>query len=285
MNEFITTLKAEMYVSLHGIGARIILFVPALIVLCQYLVVQLSAAGQQVQSTLLGGADFESLSANNAYGYFVDGLVTGLTVLSFFLVAMAAYSFSAERDSGTVRHLLVRRSRRSNILLAKLVNLHLLALLSLLVLLFIAWSFSALFWDYTAIVEDGFELISETEMREEILLGLRLAVLPLPAAIACGLFISVCAHSATQAVTTALGITVALDIFKSLLGNGAYYVYATFQPSLIDQSYLNDVSRLVRGYSDVLIDERFVQFNTWIPWPTLLILVILALIIVQRRSL
>ncbi|MEQ8952497.1 MAG: ABC transporter permease subunit, partial [Gammaproteobacteria bacterium] len=241
MSEFLATLRAELFVSLRSSGSRIIVLAPALIVLCQYGLVQLSSAGQQVQASLLGASEFENLSANNAYGYFVDGLVTGLTVLSFFLVALAAYSFSAERDSGTLRHLPVRRSRRSNIVLAKLLNLHLLALLSLLLLLFISYSFSALLWDFGAIVEDGFELISEAEMRQEILLGLRLAIVPLPAAIACGLLISVCAQTSTQAVTTALGVAVALDIFKSLLGNGAYYVYATFQPSLIDQSYLNDV--------------------------------------------
>ena len=140
-------------------------------------------------------------------------------------------------------------------------------------------------WEFGPIVEDGFELISEAEIREEIGLGLQLAIVPIPAAIAFGLLISVSAQSTTQAITTALGITLAIDIFKSTLGDFSFYLYATFQPSLLDQSYLQDVSRIVRGFSDVLVDERMQQLNMWVPWPTLLIFLCLALVVVQRRKL
>ena len=131
----------------------------------------------------------------------------------------------------------------------------------------------------------GKKLISESEIREEIALGIQLALLPLPAAIAFGLLISVSAQSATQAVSTALGITLAIDIFKGLLGDLALYLYASFQPSLIDQSYLQSVSRIVRGYSDVLIDDRVLQLNMWVPFPALLIFFAASLWIVQRRKL
>ena len=140
-------------------------------------------------------------------------------------------------------------------------------------------------WEFGPIVEDCCELISEAEIREEIGLGLQLAIVPIPAAIAFGLLISVSAQSTTQAITTALGITLAIDIFKSTLGDFSFYLYATFQPSLLDQSYLQDVSRIVRGFSDVLVDERMQQLNMWVPWPTLLIFLCLALVVVQRRKL
>ena len=129
------------------------------------------------------------------------------------------------------------------------------------------------------------ELISEAEIWSEIELGLRLALLPLPAAIGFGVLISALTQSATQALSTAIGLTLAIDVFKSTLGDLAYYHYANFQPSLLDQSYLKDVSRLVRGYSDVLVDERFLDFNLWVPLPTAAIFVILTLIAVQRIKL
>ena len=108
---------------------------------------------------------------------------------------------------------------------------------------------------------------------------------PLPAALAFGMMISVLAQSATQAVTSALGVTLALDVFKGVLGDKAYYLYASFQPSLIDRSYLQDVSRLVRGYSDVLIDPRMLQLNEWVPWPQMLLFIIVALLFVRRKAL
>ena len=284
MNGLLVAIKSEIFVALRTFASKLIVTAPALVAATQLILVKLTEAGQQTRDSILGGSSFEQSVANNAYGFFVDGLTTGLTMLGLLLVAQGAYSFSYDRDVGSIRHLLIRRVSRSSVLTAKLIHLHLLALLSVLLLLTTSYLLSGMLWEYGAIVEDGFELISEQEIREEIGLGLRLALVPLPAAIAFGLLISVSTQSATQAVTTALGITLAVDIFKGLLGDMANYLYASFQPSLIDQSYLQSVSRIVRGYSDVLIDDSVLQLNMWVPFPALALFFAAALWIVQRRK-
>ena len=285
MNGLLIAIKSETFIALRTFASKLIVAAPALVAAAQLLLVRLTEAGQQARDSLLGGSNFEADVANNAYGFFVDSLSIGLTMLGLLLVAQAAYSFSYERDIGSIRHILIRRVSRRSLLSAKLIHLHVLALLSVLLLLFSSYLLSGMLWEYSAIVEDGFELISESEIREEIALGIQLALLPLPAAIAFGLLISVSAQSATQAVSTALGITLAIDIFKGLLGDLALYLYASFQPSLIDQSYLQSVSRIVRGYSDVLIDDRVLQLNMWVPFPALLVFFAASLWIVQRRKL
>ena len=285
MNGLLVAIKSEIFVALRTFASKLIVTAPALVAATQLMLVKLTEAGQQTRDSILGGSSFEQLVANNAYGFFVDGLTTGLTMLGLLLVAQGAYSFSYDRDVGSIRHLLIRRVSRSSVLTAKLIHLHLLALLSVLLLLTTSYLLSGMLWEYGAIVEDGFELISEQEIREEIGLGLRLALVPLPAAIALGLLVSVSTQSATQAVTTALGITLAIDIFKGLLGDMANYLYASFQPSLIDQSYLQSVSRIVRGYSDVLIDDSVLQLNMWVPFPALVLFFAAGLWIVQRRKL
>ena len=284
MNGLLVAIKSEIFVALRTFANKLIVAAPSLVAAAQLLLVKLTDAGQQARDSLLGGSGFEQSVANNAYGFFVDGLTTGLTMLGLLLVAQGAYSFSYDRDIGSIRHLLIRRVSRSSMLTAKLIHLHLLALLSVLLLLSTSYLLSGILWEFSAIVEDGFELISEQEIREEIWLGLRLALVPLPAAIAFGLLISVSTQSATQGVTTALGITLAIDIFKGLLGDMANYLYASFQPSLIDQSYLQSVSRIVRGYSDVLIEDSVLQLNMWVPFPALLLFFAAALWIVQRRK-
>jgi ABC-type transport system involved in multi-copper enzyme maturation permease subunit len=285
MNGLLVAIKSEIFVALRTFASKLIVTAPALVAATQLILVKLTEAGQQTRDSILGGSSFEQSVANNAYGFFVDGLTTGLTMLGLLLVAQGAYSFSYDRDVGSIRHLLIRRVSRSSVLTAKLIHLHLLALLSVLLLLTTSYLLSGMLWEYGAIVEDGFELISEQEIREEIGLGLRLALVPLPAAIALGLLVSVSTQSATQAVTTALGITLAIDIFKGLLGDIANYLYASFQPSLIDQSYLQSVSRIVRGYSDVLIDDSVLQLNMWVPFPALVLFFAAGLWIVQRRKL
>lgn len=287
MNGFVVALKAELYVALRSNTTRLLLFLPAVIVVIRAILVRVSETTQQARQALLGQNDFGDTSAisTNAWGQFVDGFSTGLTLLSLILVAYAAWSFASDRDSGVLRHVLIRRASRPALVLAKLAAVHLIALCSLLLMAVCIGIITAWLWDFGPIVEDNYELIGSAEIRAEVILGLRLAIIPLPAALAFGILVSVCTSSATQSVTTALGITLALDIFKGVIGEKANYLYATFQPSLIDQSYLKEVSRLVRGYSDVLIDTRFLQLNEWVPLPQMLLFVVLALLIVRVRTL
>ena len=278
-------LRSEFYVARYALGARLLIFIPSAAAAVQFMASKIADTGTAARESLMNSVSFEDVTANNAWGHFVDGLDTGITLLFLLLVAQAAYSFSAEVESGTLRHQLIRCSSRRLIVMSKLLQLHALALMGVGVLIVSSYLLSGLLWEFGPVVEDGFELISEAEIRDEIAVGLRLALTPLPAAIALGLLLSVIASTATQAVVSALGITLAMDIFKGMLGDYAYYLYASFQPALIDQSYLQDVSRLVRGYSDVLIDDRVIQLNYWVPIPTLLVLVTASLIVVQTRKL
>jgi len=282
MNGFLAALRSEIHVGLATKGSKFVVLLPAVLVSLQLLLNKLSELGNSA-SNALGGSANDSL--NSAWGLFTDGLGTGLTLLGLLLVAYSAYSFSFDRDTGAVRHLLIRRVSRPALLLAKCVYFHLLALCGVLLVLVVAYAGTASLWEFGPVVEDGFELISEQEIRSEILLGLRLALLPLPAAIALGVLVSVLANSATAAVTGALGITLAMDIFKNTLGDWSAYLYASYQPSILDQSYLQDVSRLVRGYSDVLVDQRLLDINIWIPLPTFLLFLGLALYFVRGRKL
>jgi len=285
MEGFSTAVRAELYIAIRSNSSRITVFLPTVIVIAQLALTKLSEAGEQARVALMNESSFNlDTPTATAYGYFVDGLSTGLTILILILVALAAYSFSYDRDTGLVRHLLIRRMSRSALLLAKLIQLHIVAIIALALLFLLTWFFSGLFWEFGAVVEDGFELIGEAEIRSEIWLGIKLALIPIPATIAFGLLVSVITQSTTQAVTTALGIILAVDIFKSTLGNFSHYIFASFQPSLIDQSYLQEVSRMVRGFSDVLIDEKVLLLNTWIPLPQVLLLALIALIVVQRKK-
>ena len=285
MPSLIQALRGEFFVARYALGARLLIFLPSAAAAVQFMASKIADTGTAARDSLMNSSSFDAVIARNAWGHFVDGLDTGITLLFLLLVAQASYSFSAELESGTLRHQLIRCSSRRLIVMSKLLQLHALALVAVGILIVSSYLLSGLLWEFGPVVEDGFELISEAEIRDEIALGLRLALAPLPSAIALGLLLSVIAHTATQAVVSALGISLTMDVFKGMLGDYAYYLYASFQPALIDQSYLQDVSRLVRGYSDVLIDDRVIQLNYWVPIPTLVVLVAASLIVVQTRKL
>ena len=285
MSNLLAALRLELFLARYSLAAKITVLAPALVCLARYVLVWLNQAGEQARAGLIGADDSVLTQSQNAYGHFVDGVNTGLMILALLLVAVAAHDFSGERDNGSIRHVLIRRAGRASIVLAKLLRLHLLGLLALALLGLAAWAGAAMFWDFGPVVEDGFELIGEDEILYEIHLGLLMAVIPLPAVIAFGMLVSVAAQSATQAVTLALGATLAMDIFKALLGERAWYLYATFHPSLLDQSYLREVARLVRGFSDVLVADRFFVFNTWTPAIAALLLAAAAVLLALRRRL
>lgn len=284
MKRFLLALRIEIFMGLRSASSKILAAAPLLITSLQLLIVKASETGQQSRDNLLGRDSFASEISGNAYGYFVDGMLTGLTILSLLLVGIAAYSFSYEKDIGSLRHLVIRGLSRRSVVLAKIVFLHLLSLVSILTLFLGCYFLSGSLWEFGPIVEDGFELISESEIWTEIELGLRMALLPIPAAISFAILVSVLSQSATQAVSIAIGLTLFIDVFKSTLGELAYFHYANFQPSLLDQSYLQDVSRLVRGYSDVLVDQRFFDYNLWVPLPSLAVFLVITLIAVQRKK-
>ena len=283
MSSLLASLRAELYLARYALSARLIVLAPLALACLQLLIAALGESGAQTQQALLGASAAEP--ANEGYGHWVDALVTGFTTLGLLSVALAAHSFAAERDLGTLRHSLIRRTSRSSLVLTKLIALHLLVCSAVLLLVFGSWGLSSLLWDLGPVVEDGYELISEAEILREIHLGLQLALLPLPAALAFGLLVSIAAQSGTQALTLALGATLGFDVFKTSLGDSAAFIYARFQPSLIDASYLGDVARLARGYSDVLVDERLLVLNTWAPLLAFIAFLALSLLIVQRKTL
>lgn len=286
MDGFITALRAEFYVALRSNTTRLVVLLPAIISTLQLLLVSFRDAGEQARDAL-ARQGFSQVSADgaNAWGALVDAMSTGLTLTGLTLVAYAAWSFAGDKDSGALRHLLIRRVSRRALVVAKLVNTHIIGMLSVALMLAVALLTANSLWDFGPVVEDGYELIGTQEIHAEIRLGLTLALIPLPAGIALGMLISVSTQNATQAITAALGLTLALDIFKGLMGNFSDYLYVSYQSSLLNQSYLDDVSRLVRGYSDVMVNPTLLQLNQWAPWPQMLVLVIASLIVVQYRKL
>lgn len=288
-----TALKAELYVALRSHATRLICIIPTIAALLQLVITRSMTTSAEARDALSGSADdfgggFGSSSrieGADAWGALVDSLGTGLALISLMMVAYAAWSFASDRDLGVTRHLLIRRVSRPALVISKLLMAHLLAVISVVLLLLLTRLTASLLWDFGPVVEDGYELIGVADIQSELRLGLSLALIPIPASIALGVLLSVAAGSTTQALSAALGLTLGLDLFKSVLGGVADYLYVSYQVSLLDESYLNDVARLVRGFSDVMIDSSVLQLNQWVPWPQMMVFVALALWLVRRKTL
>lgn len=277
----LTALKSECFVLLRSRTPWLLVVLPAVISIIKMGMIKAKNIGTQALGAMNGGAE----TTVTGYGFLVDGLLISLIITYLLFLGYAAYAFAIDRERGIVRHSVVKSISRSELIISKYLSLCFLALLSVIVTLSCTWLAANLFWDLGPLIEDGYQIIGVNEINKEIILGLKLALLPLPACLAFGLLFSVCARSAVQAISLAIGAGLLLDILKSTLGNFQHFIFSSFQPALIDHSYLKDVQRIVSGYSDVFIDDRIHQLNIWVPIPEALFFLLFVLIVIHRRTL
>lgn len=281
LNGLMTAFKSDFFVLLRSRMPWLLLILPAAVSVIKMGMLKMKNVGVQVLNSANSGAE----TTITGYGFLVDGLLISLIITYLLFLGYSAYTFAIESERGVTRHAILRSTSRSELIISKYILLCLLAFLSVIITLLVTWLVANLLWDLGPLIEEGYEIIGVSEINREIILGLKLAILPLPACLAFGLLFSVFVRSAMQAVSLAIGAGLFLDIFKSALGNFQHYIFSSFQPSLIDHSYLKDVQRIVGGYSDVLMDDRIHQLNLWVPIPESLIFLLITLIIMHRRNL
>jgi ABC-type transport system involved in multi-copper enzyme maturation permease subunit len=280
-NGVLTALRSECFVLFKSRTPWLLIIFPAVVSVIKMGIIKAKKMGIDSLSAINGGTE----TTVAGYGFLVDGLLISLMITYLLLLGYAAYTFAIDRERGISRHSVVKSISRCELILAKYLSLCFLSGLSIVVTLLSTWLAASLFWDLGPLIEDGYQIIGVNEINKEIILGLKLSLLPLPACLAFGLLVSVCARSAIQAISMVIGAGLLLDIFKSALGDFQYFIFSSFQPALIDHSYLRDVKQIVSGYSDVLIDNRIHQLNIWVPIPEALLFLLLTLIVVHRRNL
>jgi hypothetical protein len=284
MSGFLAVLRSDLFIAVRSRWLPLLLLAPAALAAATVGLAKLRAGSEGARAALLGNASTSS-GALGGYGPLVDGLSIGFAFGHLAIVGIAACSIASDRDRGTVRHLLVRRASRTSYFLARYASLMGLGLLSILLAGLASWASASLLYDLGPVIEDGLEIIGTAEIHGEIARGVGLALAPLPAALALGLLVSVAARSPAGGVATALGLTLAFDLFKGALGGISRFVYASYIPSLVDRSYLKEVSRIVRGFSDVLVEDETILLNVTVPWPAALLFLFLALAAIRRREL
>lgn len=274
-------LRGEIYLARRSTALRTLLVLA--------LVASLARVGFAWVKTVSSGATGEAgvtgtLFHGNAYGPFVDGLSSGLLVGGLLLLVISAGSLAWDREHGIVRLRLTLSVSRSALVMAKITTLALTVFLLLAVVILSSWGAAAFFYDFGPVVEDGYEIFSAGEIRGDVVIGVAAAATPLIATLAFGLLVSVCARTAAQAIATALVSFLVFDAFKGLLGEGSRWVFASYQPSLVDRTYLREVTwKVARGFSDITYKNEELWYNFTVPLAEALLFLALALLVARRR--
>jgi len=160
-----------------------------------------------------------------------------------------AFTLARERDQGSLPQWYLARSRAA-VVVGKAAATCVYVVLAFLALFLATFAAAALGHDYSAIVEDGFEMASAAEQWHEVALA---AGAGLPALLCCACF-GVLVSAATPSVgAAAIGAIVPftlLALFQSGLGAAADRLFITYAPFFSERSPLARLSKVARAFSD-----------------------------------
>ena len=245
-----------------------------------------AAYASAVQRALAAGRVApEAPGPGNAYGPFVDGWLTGLTVATLLLLIAGARSLAADRESGVLRLASTRSAGRAALVMGRALLGVPLTLGILAVTGLGAWLAANALFVFGPLVEHGYELASAAELDAELARAALATWPPLLATWTFGLLVSAACRTPAGSVGAALALFLGFDLFKEVLGDGQYWVFAAFNPSFVDTSCMQQMAGVARGLSDAGYTQTLYRMNMVLPWPEALILVTLTWWITARRSL
>lgn len=289
MNGTLRVLRAEAYRALHSRAVRITGLCLGLVSFLRVVGGWVGAradAAERARAALAGGRDVPDLElAGNAFGPLVDGWSAGLVLGGLLLLVHAARTLAGDREHGILRIALTRSASRP----ALVVGRALLAVPAVLLLVLVtgagALAGSWLLYEFGPLVEDGYEIMAADELWRELASAVVASIPPLLGLYAFGLLVSSVSRSASIAVATALALFLGFDLFKEVLGQEQYWVFAAYAPSLVDQSAMQEMKGLARGFSDAGYSPELLRMNLVIPWPQMLLLVLVSSLALRRKPL
>jgi len=231
------------------------------------------------------GGDVDPLSSGGAWAPLVDGWALGLVFGNLVLLLHAARTIAGDCENGVLRFATTRSVTRSGLVLGRVLLAPFLVGAVMAVTGLTAYLVAGSMADFGPFVEDGFEILTAGQLGEEVTRSVWAVVPPMLATYAFGLFLSCLARGATLSSAAALGIFLAFDLFKTILGDAHYWVFASHVPTPAGGSTWSELPGVARGFSDSGFSPELIQAGFAGSWPALIVFTVGACVVLQRRSL
>ena len=281
----VRVLRSEAYRLARSRGAWVATGLLALVPALRVYGAHLSAAATRAERAFAGRGAPAELEQGAAWAPFVDGWRAGLVLGAFVLLAHAARSLAADRESGVLRLATTRSATRSSLVVARALLAPFLVVGTILVSGLGSWLVARQLFEFGPLVEDGYEIMSAGELTRELALATSAAAPAMLALYCFGLLVSAAGRSAVGAVSVALALFLGFDLFKEVLGDDQYWVFAAYVPSLVDTSAMGEMTGLARGFSDAGFPAALQRMNFLTALPETLLLVAAGCWVSERRSL
>ncbi len=244
----------------------------------------LGALGNHARLVAEGSVSGERI-VGNAWAPFIDAWLAGLKLAALLLLLLFSRCLAGDIESGLLRLSTTRSISRTAAVIGRALLAPLLVACAVLLTAGAAQLSAGTWFAFGPLEVDGYELFSEEELAAETLRATWALLPPLFATCMFGLFVSSLCRGATAAVILGLGLTLFFDLFKEVLGQGQYWFFLAFNPSLLDGSCMQEMSGIARGYSDSGYADMLYRMNMSLPLPQAFLFLLLACYATSRRSL
>jgi ABC-2 type transport system permease protein len=259
------------------------------------LVVVVTAFAAWINAEMATDSHGAAALPRNAFRFFAIGLRYGFAMSVFFLVLTAGLAVAGESGQGTLKMVLVRPVRRSEVLLAKAGVVGQYAAVLLLVVAVTAALVGGAVTqsDFGDVIdpqyddpENPYVYVEAGDMWGHLLLALGLLVLPLLAAGMLGLTVSVLLENPGIASGTAVIVFLALEIIAGFFAGrpAARYFFNHYMPTFSDDSYVAILRGNAEGMSDAIWPEDLWVWNLACPALTMVVLLTVSLIVFRRKA-
>ena len=280
---FIRALRGEAYLLTHRRGFRWALMATVATVLLHvfgsWILLEMNRAA--------GGSGPGESGDWNFWPRFASSARAGLFLVELFLVGLVAAAFPREIASGAIRDPLMRGISRASLLFARAVASLALPLILGGTAIGAAALGAGLFFESGDVMEEGFAVFEEHEVRKEIFLALGHGFPSLVALAGLAVFVSAWFARGAVAVAAGLALVLLPGVLPSGLSSWSSWMFTSTLPGLGAESYLGKAAQFAAGYADALPRsfDRVIQIGWVAPWPALLLCLMFAILVFKNREL
>jgi hypothetical protein len=231
------------------------------------------------------GRELLGLEQGRGWAPLVEAWRVGLALGALLLLIHGARSIAGDRASGVLRLASTRTASRGGLVAGRVMTGPLLVLLVVGLSGLASWITTSIWFDFGPLVEDGYVILEAGELRTELFRAIMSAIPALWAVHVLGMVVSSISRGATLAVASSVALFLAFDLFKASLGQNRFWIFATYSPSFVDNSAMQEMAGLAQGYSDAGFPEALLRMSYVLPVSQALLLAVLSGVILTRRRL
>ncbi|MCA8979471.1 MAG: hypothetical protein H6831_09670 [Planctomycetes bacterium] len=277
--------RSEVYRDLRSRSTWLLTLLVGFVPLVRVLAWRLAEAPERLRRAQSGASRSAEELAGAGWAPLVESWRFGLVLGGLALLFHFARGLAGDNDTGVARLAVTRSVSRPGLVLGRALLIVPYVLLLALVTGVSAWFSVTATYELGDLVVDGYTLATASELRSELTQSILVTLPPLCCLCSFGLLVSAASRSAVAAVALSASAFLGYDLFKEVLGRKAAWVFASYVPSIFDESAMAEMVQVALGYSDAGMSTAARNAAAILPWPEAALALGVACVLVARKRL